>query len=249
MEISLEGKVALITGASKGIGLAMARSFSEAGAKVMMFARKAEQLTDASASIDGETATFVGNAGDVQAAKACVAATIERFGQLDIMVNNAATNPYAGDTLGVDESRFDKTMQVNLRGPVFWCQAAWEQAFRERPGVILNMASVGGIRTEALLGVYDLTKAALIHLTRQLASELGPTRSVCIAPGLIQTDFSAMLVENFGDALVRRIPTGRLGQPQDVANLATFLVSDLAAWITGDTFIIDGGAGVAMRSI
>jgi NAD(P)-dependent dehydrogenase (short-subunit alcohol dehydrogenase family) len=249
MEITLEGKVALITGASKGIGLAMARSFAGAGAKVMMFARKVEQLTEAAGSIDGETATFAGNAGDVQAAKECVAATIERFGQLDILVNNAATNPYAGDTLGVDESRFDKTMQVNLRGPVFWCQAAWEQAFRERPGVILNMASVGGFRTEALLGVYDLTKAALIHLTRQLASELGPTRSVGIAPGLIQTDFSAMLVENFGEALVERMPTGRLGEPQDVANLATFLVSDLAAWITGDTFVIDGGAGVVMRSI
>ena len=161
------------------------------------------------------------------------------------MVNNAATNPYFGKTLGVDEARFDKTFQVNLKGPVFWTQTAHELVFAEKPGVILNIASVGGMRAEVGLSVYNLTKAALIHFTRQLASEIGPNRVVGIAPGLVKTDFAAFLVDNYGDALAARLPLGRLGEPQDIANLATFLVSDAASWITGETYVIDGGAGVA----
>lgn len=145
----------------------------------------------------------------------------------------------------IDKPRYDKTFQVNLDAPIFWSQAAWKHAFSERPGVILNVASVGGMRAEFGLGTYNLTKAALIHLTRQLAAELGPTRVVGIAPGLVDTDFASYLVENFGDELAARLPTKRLGEPQDIANLATFLVSDLASWVTGETYVIDGGAGVA----
>jgi len=244
MHVSLEGKVALVTGASKGIGRAIAASMAQAGAKVMLSSRKLDQLEAAAEEIDGETAAFAANAGDVDAAKACVAETISRFGGLDILVNNAATNPYYGPTLGVDEGRFDKTFQVNLRGPLFWCQAAWEQAMRDKPGVIINVASVGGLRAEGALGVYNLTKAALIHMTRQLAGELGPTRVVGIAPGLVKTDFAAVLVANYGDSLAKSLPTQRLGEPEDIANLATFLASDMASWITGDTYVIDGGAGV-----
>ena len=243
MHISLEGKVALVTGASKGIGRAIAGSLADAGAKVMLSSRKQDQLEIAAAEIGGDTAVFAANAGDIDAAQACVVATVERFGGLDILVNNAATNPYYGPTLGVDASRFDKTFQVNLRGPVFWCQAAWQHALRDKPGVIINIASVGGLRAEGALGVYNLTKAALIHLTRQLASELGPTRVVGIAPGLVKTDFASVLVANFGDRLAASMPLGRLGDPQDIANLATFLASDLASWITGETYVIDGGAG------
>jgi NAD(P)-dependent dehydrogenase (short-subunit alcohol dehydrogenase family) len=244
VDVSLAGKVALVTGASKGIGRAIAAQFAESGAKVMLSSRKADQLEAAAASIAGETAVFPANAGDVAAAREAVAATLERFGALDILVNNAATNPYLGPTVGVDEGRFDKTFQVNLRGPLFWVQAAWEAWMSEHPGVILNIASVGGLRAEGALGVYNVTKAGLIHLTRQLASELGPTRVVGIAPGLIETDFSAVLVESFGERLRQGLPLRRLGQPEDVADLATFLVSDRASWITGDTFVIDGGAGV-----
>jgi len=244
VQISLDGKVALVTGASKGIGKAIAATLAEAGASVMLCSRKQDQLEAAAAGMTGDTEVYAANVGDPDAGQACVAATIERFGGLDILVNNAATNPYYGSTLGVDASRFDKTFQVNLRGPLFWCQAAWQQSMQHKPGVMLNIASVGGLRAEGGLGVYNLTKAALIHLTRQLASELGPTRVVGIAPGLVQTDFAAFLVENFGDRLAAQLPLKRLGDPQDIANLAAFLVSDRASWITGETYVIDGGAGV-----
>jgi NAD(P)-dependent dehydrogenase (short-subunit alcohol dehydrogenase family) len=240
----MEGKVALVTGASKGIGKAIAKELADAGASVMLSSRKIDQLEAAATEIAGDTAVFAANAGDIDAADGCVAATIERFGGLDVLVNNAATNPYYGATLGVDPGRFDKTFQVNLRGPLFWTRAAHQQAFADRPGVIVNIASVGGMRAEFGLGVYNVTKAALIHLTRQLAHELGPSRVVGIAPGLVDTDFAAVLVENFGDSLAEAMPLGRLGRPEDIAHLAVFLASDKASWITGDTFVIDGGAGV-----
>lgn len=247
MEISLAGKVALVTGGSKGIGKAIAKGFADAGASVMISSRKQDQLDAAAADIggtDGQVATFAANAGDPDAARACVAATIERFGRLDVLVNNAATNPYFGATLGVQQGQFDKTVQVNLRGPLFWTQAAHELAMSEQPGVVINISSVGGLRAEFGLGVYNMTKAALIHLTRQLALEIGPSRVVGIAPGLVQTDFSALLIENFGDELAAKLPTRRLGTPEDIANLAVFLASDQASWITGETYVIDGGAGV-----
>jgi NAD(P)-dependent dehydrogenase (short-subunit alcohol dehydrogenase family) len=245
MDVRLDGKVALVTGASKGIGRAIAAQFAASGGKVMLSSRKQEALEEAAAGMAGETAVFAANAGDIEAADVAVRATIERFGGLDILVNNAATNPYYGRVMGVDPARFDKTFDVNLRGPLFWTQAAYRHALKERPGVVINIASVGGFRAEPGLGVYNLTKAALIHTTRQLASEIGPTRVVGIAPGLVETDFAAYLVDNFGESLAARLPTKRLGNPQDIANLATFLASDLGSWITGETYVIDGGAGVA----
>jgi NAD(P)-dependent dehydrogenase (short-subunit alcohol dehydrogenase family) len=244
MDVRLDGKVALITGASKGIGLATAKMYAEAGASVMMVSRKIDDSVITEAGIRGDVAVHAANAGDVEQGERCVRATIERFGPIDILVNNAATNPYYGPSLGVDEARFDKTFQVNLRGPLFWTKSVWDAGMNERPGVIINVASVGGMRTEGALGIYNLTKAALIHMTRQLAAELGPTRVVGIAPGLVKTDFAKVLVDNFGDRLAAALPLGRIGAPDDIAALATFLASDRASWITGETYVIDGGAGV-----
>ena len=210
----------------------------------MMVSRKIGPDVIADAGIVGDVETFAANTGDVEQGRRCVAATVERFGPIDILVNNAATNPYYGPSLGVDEARFDKTFQVNLRGPLFWTQAVWDAGMKDRPGVVINVASVGGMRTEGALGIYNLTKAALIHMTRQLAAELGPTRVVGIAPGLVKTDFAKVLVDNFGDRLAAALPLGRIGVPDDIAALATFLASDRASWITGETYVIDGGAGV-----
>jgi len=249
MDIRLDGKVALVTGASKGIGKAIASQLAASGAAVMLSSRKLDGLEAAAAEIRARApgarlGVFPANAGDIEAADAAVLATIDQLGGLDILVNNAATNPYYGPTLDVETRAYDKTFEVNLRGPVFWCQAAQRHAFAAEPGVIVNIASVGGLRSEIGLGVYNLTKAAIIHLTRVLAGEIGPTRVVGIAPGLVDTDFAAVLVDNFGERLARSMPTGRLGRPEDIANLAAFLVSDQASWITGETFVIDGGAGV-----
>jgi NAD(P)-dependent dehydrogenase (short-subunit alcohol dehydrogenase family) len=244
MDLGLDGKVALVTGASKGIGKAIAKLYAAAGARVMLSSRKLDQLEAAAADMQGDVDVHVANAGDPEAADACVAATIARFGGLDVLVNNAATNPYYGPTLGVDERQLDKTLDVNLKGPLAWSRSAVSRSMADRPGVIINVASTGGIRPEPFLGVYNVTKAALIHLTAQLASELGPTRVVAIAPGLIVTDFAKVLVENYGERLAASLPMRRLGQPEDVANLALFLASDAAAWITGQTYVVDGGAAI-----
>ena len=249
MLLSLEGKVAVVTGASKGIGKAIAAGLAEAGASVLLTSRKLENLEAAAKEIRasgcaGRVEMRVAHAGRLDDAIATVATAIDTFGRLDILVNNAATNPYYGPTLKVEPSQFDKTMEVNLRGPIFWARAAYDQSFATSPGVIINISSVGGLHAENGLGVYNLSKAALIHLTRQLASELGLTRVVGIAPGLVQTDFTADLIEQFGARLAASLPTRRLGLPKDVANLAVFLASDAASWITGETIVIDGGAGV-----
>jgi NAD(P)-dependent dehydrogenase (short-subunit alcohol dehydrogenase family) len=253
MDIRLDGKVALVTGASKGIGKAIASELAASGAAVMLSSRKLDGLQAAIADLEARTPSaqldaFPANAGDIDAGEAAVRATIDRFGGLDILVNNAATNPHYGPALDVEPRAYDKTFEVNLRGPLFWSKAAHRLAFAAQPGVIVNIASVGGLRSEVGLGVYNLTKAAIIHLTRVLAGEIGPTRVVGIAPGLVDTDFAAVLVENFGDRLAKSMPTGRLGHPEDIANLATFLCSEQASWITGETFVIDGGAGVRSGS-
>ena len=245
MELRLDGKVALVTGASKGIGHAIAKAYAEAGAKVMLSSRKQDQLEAAAKEIDGETEVFAANAGEPDQAKACVDATIERFGSLDILVNNAATNPYMGPAIDIDMGRYDKTFQVNLRGPFVWTQLAHSAWMKEHGGSVINVASIGGMQYGGAIGVYDNTKAALIHLTGHFAAELAPkVRVNAIAPGLVKTDFARALWEPAEDAVARRMPLRRLGEPEDIANAALFLASDAASWITGHTIVVDGGAMV-----
>ena len=192
---------------------------------------------------------FAANAGDPDAAAACVAATVERLGGLDILVNNAATNPYYGPAVDIDLPRWDKTFQVNLRGLHVWTQEAWRQAMQEHGGSIVNISSIGGFSVEGGIGIYNTTKAALIHLTKTMASELAPgVRVNAIAPGLVKTDMARALWEANEADIARRMPLARLGVPEDIANAALFLASDLAAWITGHVLVVDGGALVAGRS-
>ncbi|HEX5946893.1 MAG TPA: SDR family oxidoreductase [Acidimicrobiales bacterium] len=246
MEISLEGKVALVTGASRGIGKAIAGTFASCGAAVMLSSRKQDALEAAADEIGtggGETAVFVANAGEPDQIAACVAATVERFGRIDILVNNAATNPYMGRAIDIDLPRFDKTWQVNYRGPVVWAQEAWNASMREHGGSIVNIASIGGLSVETHIGHYNVTKAALIHLTRTLAADLSPgVRVNAIAPGLVKTDMARALWEPAEEAIAARMPLRRLGEPADIANAALFLTSDLGSWITGQTIVVDGGA-------
>jgi NAD(P)-dependent dehydrogenase (short-subunit alcohol dehydrogenase family) len=243
MDLRLDGKVALITGGSRGIGKAIATAYATAGARVMISSRKADALEAAAADIEGEVAWFAANAGDPEATAACVAATMARFGSVDILVNNAATNPYMGQLMGLDESRAVKTMQVNQWSVLRWVQEAWRASMRERGGAVLNMTSVGGISGGPTIAWYNTTKAAIIHLTKELAAELGPqVRVNALAPGLVKTEFSRALWEDHGEVAAARLPMRRLGEAEDIAGAALFLVSDAASWITGTTTVIDGGA-------
>jgi NAD(P)-dependent dehydrogenase (short-subunit alcohol dehydrogenase family) len=246
VDLRLDGKTSLVTGGSKGIGLAVGRRFAEAGANVMLAARKADALADAAAELeglDGPVAWHAANAGDPEQAAACVAATVDRFGGVDILVNNAAANPHFGPMIDIDRSRAEKTVSVNQLGVLSWCQAAYRATMAERGGSIVNVSSVGAFSPEWGIGWYNVTKAAVIQVTRQLAVELGPgVRVNAIAPGLVKTDFARTLWEGREEQIARHTPLGRIGRPDDIAAAALFLASDAASWITGQVLVVDGGA-------
>jgi len=248
MELRLDGKVALVTGASKGIGKAIAAAYAAAGASVMISSRKLDALEAARAEIlvatpGAAVEVFEANAGNLDAARACIDATLDRFGAIDVLVNNAATNPYMGPTLDIDVGRWDKTVEVNLKAPLFWSQFAWHASMKDRPGSsIINVASIGGLSVEPSLGNYNVTKAALIHLTKTLAKELAPTVRVnALAPGLVKTDMARALWEGNEESVGKFVTMQRLGEPEDIANAALFLASDAASWICGHTLVVDGG--------
>lgn len=250
MELRLDGKTALVTGGSRGIGQAIALAFAEAGASVMISSRNAEGLEASVAEIRsragsgaGEVAWCVANAGDPDQADAAVAATVDLFGAVDVLVNNAATNPYYGPIIDIDRGRADKTLRVNQSGYLEWTQSAWRAGMSDRGGVVLNIASIGGMAVEGGIGWYNVSKAAVIHLTRQLAGELGPkVRVNAVAPGLVKTQLAKALWEAGEEKISKRLPTRRLGTVEDIANAALFLCSDAASWITGETLVVDGGS-------
>ncbi len=251
-EASLKGKVALVTGGSRGIGKGIAAALAGAGAQVMITSRSAESCRATAEEIGPLVHFEAGHVGRAEDAERVVAATLSRLGRLDILVNNAATNPYAGPTIDADIPRFEKTVQINLTAPLLWTQLAWRGWMKENGGSIINISSVGGLATNPILGVYDVTKAALLHLTRQLAAELGPKARVnAIAPGLIKTDFAqALWADGRGDAVAQAYPLKRLGEPSDIAEAALFLADDRrSGWMTGNTMIIDGGGLVAFGKV
>jgi NAD(P)-dependent dehydrogenase (short-subunit alcohol dehydrogenase family) len=246
MELSLRDKTALVTGGSRGIGLAIATRFLEAGAKVMISSRTPEDLAEATDGLVrgggardrvAWTAAHVGRPEDAQR---CVAETVARFGSIDILVNNAGTNPYFGPLIDIDLVRAQKTFEVNQLSVLVWTAAAVKAGLR---GSVINVASVGGLEVEPGIGWYNVTKAAVLHLTRQLSFELAPdVRVNALAPGLVKTKLAAALWEGPGeDRIADNIPLRRLGLPDDVATAALFLASDAASWVTGETFVVDGG--------
>jgi NAD(P)-dependent dehydrogenase (short-subunit alcohol dehydrogenase family) len=249
MELELKGKTALITGGSRGIGLGMAARFAEAGANVMITSRTAGDLAEAAAGLvargaaEERVAWVAAHVGKPEDAQSCVADTVARFGGLDILVNNAGTNPYFGPMIDIDVARAQKTFEVNQLSVLTWTGAAVKAGLR---GSVINVASIGGLEVEPGIGWYNVTKAAVLHITRQLAFELAPdVRVNALAPGLVKTKLAAALWEGPGEErIAAHIPLQRLGLPDDIATAALFLASDAASWVTGQTFVVDGGTTI-----
>jgi NAD(P)-dependent dehydrogenase (short-subunit alcohol dehydrogenase family) len=239
--------VTIVTGGSRGIGLAVGERLLAHGGRVCLTARKADHLTAVVADLErrygaGRVLGVAGRADDTDHQAATVAATLQRFGRLDRLVNNAATNTQVGPLVDADPDAVAKTMRVNLLGPLGWTRTCWHAAMREAGGVVLNVSSIGGVRASKHAGAYNVSKAALLHLTRQLALELAPVVRVnALAVGLVPTHFSEVLVRHSGEQLAAAHPMRRLGTPQDIAAAAHYLLSAESGWVTGSTLTIDGG--------
>jgi NAD(P)-dependent dehydrogenase (short-subunit alcohol dehydrogenase family) len=252
MTYELTDRVVIITGGSRGIGRAMALAFAEAGARVVVASRKQEGVDAVAAEIESRGGTVLAIAthmGNEEAVAALVEQTVEAFGGVDIAINNAATNPHFGPILTATTALWDKILEVNLRGAFFLCQQVAPIMEERGGGVIINVVSTAGLRPSLGLGIYSISKAGLIMMTKALAMELGPSniRVNAIAPGVIKTRFSRALWES--DAIAQAVrdatPLGRLGEPGDVVGAALFLASPLSDYVNGDVLVIDGGMRVS----
>jgi NAD(P)-dependent dehydrogenase (short-subunit alcohol dehydrogenase family) len=248
--INLEGKVAIVTGASRGIGEAIARSFAANGAKVVCASRKIEGVSAVAQSIGDNAIAIAAHTGREEDCVRLVKESVAKLGKVDVLVNNAATNPYFGPMLDIDNGAWDKTFEVNAKG-YFWMsrEVAKHLRSREAPGSIINMASVAGLMASPLQAVYAMTKAAIISMTKTLAYELAPNkiRVNAIAPGFVDTKFAAAVLKNDAllDEVIRMTPLRRYGQPDEIAGCALFLASDAASYTTGQTIAVDGGMTIA----
>ncbi|MGC8901659.1 MAG: SDR family NAD(P)-dependent oxidoreductase [bacterium] len=244
----LDGKVAIITGASRGIGEAIARAFASAGAKLVLSSRKQIELDQVAERIraeGGEAYVVPAHAGKIEDIKSLVQKTVEHYGRIDILVNNAGTNPVFGPIINVDEKVWDKIFEVNLRGFFFLSKEVANIMSEKGGGVIINMASVAGIKPGLGLGAYSISKAGVIMLTRVLAQEWAGMniRVNAIAPGVIKTKFAEALYSSpeLTEEILRGISIKRLGEPEDIVGVALFLASEASAYITGETIVVDGG--------
>lgn len=244
----LDGKKAIVTGASRGIGLSIAVALAEAGADVAICSRKAEDLAPVAEQIRAagrDALALPCHVGKPDNIKAFLAQVYEQWGFIDILVNNAATNPIFGPTLNAEEWAFDKIMATNLKGPFIFCLEVGKKMLKAQKGCIINVASVAGVTPGKALGLYSVSKAGLIMLTKVLASEWGSAnvRVNALAPGVIKTKFSSAIWSNdvFLDEIKKNTPMFRIGECDEIGGAAVFLASDAASFITGQTIVIDGG--------
>jgi NAD(P)-dependent dehydrogenase (short-subunit alcohol dehydrogenase family) len=248
--ITLDGKVAIVTGASRGIGEAIARTFAAHGAKVVIASRKMDALLPVAESIGPNAHAIAAHTGKEDDCKRLVAETIAKFGKVDVLVNNAATNPYFGTFVDIEEQAWDKTFEVNVKG-YFWMtrEVVKHLRAREAAGSIVNIASVAGLVASPGQGAYAMTKAAIISMTKTLAYELAGNkiRVNSIAPGFVDTKFAAAVLKNdvLLDEVLRLTPMKRYGQPDEIAGAALYLASDSASYLTGQAIVIDGGMTIA----
>jgi NAD(P)-dependent dehydrogenase (short-subunit alcohol dehydrogenase family) len=246
----LSGRVALVTGASRGIGGAIAEILAEHGAQVVLSSRKQADLDAEAERINAQHAekatAIAAHAGRPEELERLVQQVMERFSRIDILVNNAATNPYMGPVLGAELPAWDKTFEVNLRGVFVLTKLVYEAWMEAHGGAIVNVASIGGLRPGIGLGIYNVTKAGVIMLTRQLAREVGgKVRVNAVAPGVIKTRFAEALWANEAilDRILAQNPMGRIGMPNEVAAAVLFLASDAASYVNGEVLVVDGGGG------
>lgn len=248
----LTGKVAIVTGSSKGIGRAIVEALAGAGAKVVVSSRNqeaCEQVANALREEKREAIAIACHIGKRDQVEGLIAKTRERFGKIDVLVSNAAVNPYYGPMTGLTDEAFDKVMQSNIRSTIWLANLVQPEMAARRDGAIIIISSIGGLKGTDALGIYAISKAADMQLARNLAVEFGPhnIRVNTIAPGLVRTDFARALWENpkLLEATEKRTPLRRIGEPGDIAGAAVFLASDAARWITGQTIVIDGGVTIA----
>ena len=244
----LTGKVAIITGSTKGIGKAIAEAMARAGAKVVISSRKAEACEEVAAAIKKEGRDAVGipcHIGRRADCEALVEKTRAHWGKIDVLVCNAAVNPYYGPMTGLSDDAFDKVMQTNVRSNLWLATLVHKEMAERRDGAIIIVSSIGGLKGTDALGIYAISKAADFQLARNLAVEFGRhnIRVNCIAPGLVRTEFARALWENpkLVEASAARTALGAIGEPDDIAGAAVFLASRAGNWITGQTIVIDGG--------
>ncbi|MHB1499704.1 MAG: SDR family NAD(P)-dependent oxidoreductase [Candidatus Dormibacteria bacterium] len=246
---ALAGKAALVTGGTRGIGLATARALLAGGCRVAISARKPEELEQAAQQLardpGGDVIAVPANAGSPEDCRRLVSEVMGAYSRLDILINNAAASPHFGPLLAVEPWAWEKTFAVNLQGPLLLTREAHQAWMRDHGGRVVNVSSVGGASPAPGLGVYNLTKAALNMMTRQLAIELGPDGVLvnAVAPGVVRTDFARPLVESpvVQEATRRHNPLGRFAEPEEVAGVILFLVSDAASYINGAVIPIDAG--------
>jgi NAD(P)-dependent dehydrogenase (short-subunit alcohol dehydrogenase family) len=245
----LSSKVAIVTGASRGIGEQIARAFAKAGATVVIASRKAEDLHKVESDINaagGKALAVACHAGKLDDVHKTVASAIAHFGQIDVLVNNAATNPYFGSLLDVPDLAWEKTFEVNTRGYFYFAREVIKHLqARKAPGSIVNVASMVALRAAPMQGVYAMSKAAVVSMTQTLAFEVGGQgiRVNAIAPGLVETKFASAIVGNdvMRNMIVGRTPLGRHAQPVEIAGAALFLASDASSYVNGHTLVVDGG--------
>jgi NAD(P)-dependent dehydrogenase (short-subunit alcohol dehydrogenase family) len=241
---SLNGQAAIVTGASRGIGLAIAAELVHRGARVCITARHPEPLAEAVTELGGRDVAIAvpGRSDDSDHQDEAIDRTLEAFGRVDMLVNNTGINPVYGPIADTDLGAAAKILAVNVLAPLAWTRRARDAWMGEHGGSIVNVASVAGLRASPGIGLYGVSKAALIRLTMELAAELGPRIRVnAVAPAVVKTKFATALYEGREEQVSAAYPLRRLGTPQDVAGAVAFLLSDDAAWITGQTLVLDGG--------